>query len=245
MIISNHEFINLIIWLLSLWIIPPMYSSLQMLASRTTLLLPYLISTFGMYPSSKLSIILLTLWVLKLNYSPLDAVLTRLPIPLASLKSLLSWIQFMLYGRSSMWYHISFKFIWLLSLENFVSFSLIVKIIRLNSRNVLADIIGLSTKWLIKRPSCSILSPYSLANCLGIIVRRTNVMTSPIDRKWSSKYQMQKENNSWISLTVMTTSLNHHTSNVVYGSDILVTLTLCAQELWEQLLITLQLVNIG
>jgi len=89
----------------------------------------------------------------------------------------------MLHGRSSMWCYIPFKFIRLLSLENFVSFSLIVKIIQSNSGNVLADVIGLSTKWLIKRSSHSILSSYSLANCLGIIVRRTNVMISPIDRK--------------------------------------------------------------
>jgi len=55
--------------------------------------------------------------------------------------------------------------------------------IQLNSGSVLADVIGLSTKLSTKRPSCSILSPYSLANHLGIIVRRTNAITLPIDGK--------------------------------------------------------------
>jgi len=151
----------------------------------------------------------------------------------------------MLHKRSSMYRHISFKFIWLPFLENFISFSLVVKIIWLNPGSVLADVISLSTKWSTKRPSHSILSPYFLANHFGIIVRRTNAMTLPIDGKWSSKHQTQKKNNSWISSTVMTASSNCHTSKVVYGSDISVTLTLCAQELREQLLIMFQLVNTG
>jgi len=183
MIISNYKFVNLIIWLSSLCVISPMCSLLWMLASRTTLLLLYLIFTFRINPSPKLYTMLLTSQVLKPNYSPLDAVSTRLPILLASPKSLSSWIQFILQERSLIYHHIPSKFIWLLFLENFISFSLVVKIIWLNSESVLADVIGLSTKLLIKRLSHSILSPYSFANRLGIIVRRTNAMTSPIDGK--------------------------------------------------------------
>jgi len=117
------------------------------------------------------------------NYLPLEAVSTRLPIPLVSLKPLLSQIQFTLQKRSLIHYHIPSKFIQLLSFKNFISSSLIVKKIQSNSGSVLADAIGLSTKLLTKRPSHSILSPCSLANCLGIIVRRTNAMTLLTDRK--------------------------------------------------------------
>ena len=105
------------------------------------------------------------------------------PIPLASPKSLSSQIQFMLQKRSLIHCYIPSKFIWLLSLENFISFSLRIKIIQSNSGSVLADVINLSTKSSTKRPSRSIPSPYSLANCLGIIVRRSNAMTLPIDGK--------------------------------------------------------------
>ena len=133
----------------------------------------------------------------------------------------------MLQKRSLIHCYIPSKFIWLLSLENFISFSLRIKIIQSNSGSVLADVINLSTKSSTKRPSRSIPSPYSLANCLGIIVRRSNAMTLPIDGKWFSKHQMQKKSNFWISLTVTTISLNYHISKVVCSLDILVTLTLC------------------
>jgi len=92
MIISNHKFINLLIWLSSLWVIPPICLLLWMLASRTTLLLLYFISTFRMNSSPRLYIMLLTSQVLKPNYLLLDVVSTRLPTSLASPKSLLLWI---------------------------------------------------------------------------------------------------------------------------------------------------------
>jgi len=91
-IISNHKFINLIIWLSSLWVISSMCSLLWILMSRTTSPLPYLISIFGINPSPRLYTILLTLQVLKSNYLLLDVVSTRLPIPLVFPKLLLSQI---------------------------------------------------------------------------------------------------------------------------------------------------------
>ena len=57
----------------------------------------------------------------------------------------------------------------------------------LNSGNVLADATGLFTKWLTKRPNCSTLSCFSLANLYGILARRMNVMFLLIGGKWLFK----------------------------------------------------------
>ena len=98
-------------------------------------------------------------------------------------KSLLSWIQYTLQERSSIHCCIPFKFMQLLSLKNFVFSSLVVKKIWSNSGSVQVDTTSHSTKLLTKRPSCLILYLCSLANHLGTLVKRTNVMTLLIDGK--------------------------------------------------------------
>jgi len=71
----------------------------------------------------------------------------------------------------------------LLSLRNFILFSLAIRRTRSNSGNIPVVTISLSIKWLTLRPNCSILSYSFLANHLGILAKRKNATSSLTDGK--------------------------------------------------------------
>lgn len=133
----------------------------------------------------------------------------------------------------------------LLSLRNFKLFSLTIRRTWSNSGNVPVIAIGFFIKWLALRPNCSILSHSSLANHLGISAKRKNAMSLLTDGRWSFRHLIWKEKVFSTSLTVMTRLSNQLISKAVHSSNTSATLTLCVQELWEWLQITVQSVNIG
>ena len=119
----------------------------------------------------------------KWNFLLLDVALIKLPILPAFPKSSSLLIQFMLQEIFLILLPILFKIMLLLFLKNFESSFHIIRRTRLNSGSILANVTGLFTKWLTKRPNHSISSLFSHTNLHEILIRNLNMMTSLIDKK--------------------------------------------------------------
>ena len=172
----------------------------------------------------------------KQNSLPLDTALTRYAAKKTFPKSSLSLTPFIQLRKYLMTNPTYIKSIQQPFFTNFGNFFLHAKKIPLNSGNIQAISNGDSTGRLTKIWSCSILSPYSQVNYLGITAKNPIATTSSVSGKWHSKYQMEKVETFSILSTTTTKILNCPTSKEALGSKPLVTLihyVLMLQELLQ------------